>query len=510
MSRRAKILLATHCLALAGAYGFAKIATPADLSQGNGQSLLRTKSSSRQRELTDSGDGPRLLAGFLKEMRDEKSLYEQLKATLPAAADLRGASLAAISAWNEGSWNEKLTNEEQTDLLAKAKVRVLHWMRKNPGEAVDFLASYQGRNASWLLESLENEVFRDAVKESGVLRSMAWLTKNDFTLSTLSSATLDEMKAGGGLALFLKMQDALAGNPREAAFRDAFLDEPDFLSSVGEATSFSERTKLLELAEQQPDDARKTALLAGFGRSSQQAADWLLDLIAKGDLAGNPASGVKGNLGDAVLSLPSMDLDKRVDARRATRGNETKARQSIVDELVGGDVKRLLENGRDWRYEFRHGTASLEDVETAVHSGLPIPPEAEEAVRVTLYQHLSEENPEKALPVLDGVSEERKRAALFAFTWENQGNVDPDIFLRFLADVPEPVTAQEKDYRTKGWNWKARGFLARYGDDYVDWVRQMPPGIDKDTAMNSLIWATREQNPAKARELNDQLFPKKP
>lgn len=510
MSSRTRILLATHLVALATAYGVAKSSIPKNSSSESSNAPQRSKSIFRQRQVTGPGDGPLLLAGFLKEIRETRSKYQQLKTTLPVAEDLKSATIAAIAAFEEGNQREDLTEEERASRLAEADVRVLHWMRKDPGDAVDFLAKDPRYENSWLIYSLKKDVFSDVVKENGLMRSLPWLIRNDFTLSFLSEATLDEMKAGGGLALFTKMADALAGTAREAACRHAFLDDPAFISKVGGATPFSDRARLLELARQQPDDECRTALLAGFGRSNEQAAGWLLDLVAKGELTADLADQVKGNLGDAVLSIPSMDLDKRVEARRATKGNETKSRQSIVNELVGGDVTNLLEKGRDWRYEFRHGAASLEDIESAVHAEVNIPAEAEDAVRVTLYRHLSEEDPEKALAVLDGVPEERKRAALFAFTWENQGNVEPDIFLRFLADVPEPVTAQEKDYRTKGWNWKARGFLERYGDDYVDWVKQMPPGIDKDTAMNSLIWATREQNPAKARELNDQLFPKKP
>ena len=37
----------------------------------------------------------------------------------------------------------------------------------------------------------------------------------------------------------------------------------------------------------------------------------------------------------------------------------------------------------------------------------------------------------------------------------------------------------------------------------------MPEGLDKETAMNSLIWATREQNPEEARKLSETLYPPK-
>ena len=83
-------------------------------------------------------------------------------------------------------------------------------------------------------------------------------------------------------------------------------------------------------------------------------------------------------MGNEVLNKPDMEMDARVEARRATKGNENKDRQSIINEIVGGDVKQLLLNGRDWRYEFRKGVSSLEDVLTAVREGLPkVPAEGE-------------------------------------------------------------------------------------------------------------------------------------
>ncbi|MES2661083.1 MAG: hypothetical protein V4689_20845 [Verrucomicrobiota bacterium] len=509
MTRASQILLATHLLALAGAYGFTKIRIPSDTSPETKATPVRSKSSSRERPLI-AGDGPLLMAGFLKEQKEGKSKYEELKATLRVAEDLKGACVAAIAGLSGGEGHPDRTPDEWAARIAEFEVRVLHWMKQNPEEAMDFLGTDPACAESELLHVLQEHVFIEVAKDNGVLRSMPWLTKHHATLSILASVTVDEMKAGGGLALFTRIEEALVGSAREKACRDLFLDQPGYLSSVGEATPFGDREKLLELAGKQPDAARKCALLAGFGRSSERAATWLLEWVGRGDLEGDLANQIKGNLGDAVLAIPSMDLEKRVEARRATEGNEVKPRESIINELVGGDVTNLLEKGRDWRYEFRHGRASLDDIQSAVRGEVPIPPEAEEAVLVTLYRHLSEEDPARALPLLEGVSEERRRAALFEFTWTNHGDVEPDTFLRFLADVPEPVTAQEIDFRTKGWNWKARGFLARYGDDYVEWVQQMPPGIDKDTAMNSLVWATREQNPAKARELNDRLYSKKP
>ena len=86
----------------------------------------------------------------------------------------------------------------------------------------------------------------------------------------------------------------------------------------------------------------------------------------------------------------------------------------------------------------------------------------------------------------------------------------PDDFLRFLADVPDADTPEEQELKIKGWDTQARMGLWRYGDDYVEWVKQMPPGIHKEMAANAVIRATAEQNPAQARALGEQFYPRKP
>jgi len=206
----------------------------------------------------------------------------------------------------------------------------------------------------------------------------------------------------------------------------------------------------------------------------------------------------------------SLGYDQRIDALLEVHGPGDKQpdRQSLMNDMVREDLNSLLSKGRDWRYEFRHGVATLDEVLAAAREGMPkVSSEAEEAFVVGLYRELVEEDPKKALPLLDSLPEDRRRDALFNSTWQSMVNIDPDDYLSFFSSLPEPETAAEKDLRTKGWNWKARGYLMRFGDDYVEWVKQMPEGIDKETAMNSLIWATREQNPAEARKLNDQLYP---
>jgi len=337
------------------------------------------------------------------------------------------------------------------------------------------------------------------------------VTKSPLTMNCVPAVALNEIKAGGGLSLYRKLEEALNSAGQSKSSGSSSYAWRDFHRSVGKAVSFNEKQQLLDWVKNQTDPGRQHDLLLGFAEGGLPAMEWVMDLIQREQLDPALAAKLRSALGNEVLNKPAMEVDARVEARRATKGNENKDRQSIINEIVGGDVKQLLLNGRDWRYEFRTGVSSLDDVLTAVREGLPqVPPEGESALLVSLYRQLSEENPAKALPLLDSLPEEKRREVLFSNTWEAYGGNNPDDYVRFLNSLPEPVTEKEKAERIKGWDWKARLHLARYGDDYVDWVIQLPPGLDRDRAMNSLVWATREQDPAKARELEARLYPKKP
>jgi hypothetical protein len=219
---------------------------------------------------------------------------------------------------------------------------------------------------------------------------------------------------------------------------------------------------------------------------------------------------MRGGIGNEALRQPMMDMEMRIAARRFTEGNENKPREAILGELVANDVKRLLIEGRDWRFEFRHGTATLDEILEGVNGALKIPEEGRDRALIALYRDLSEEDPGKALPLLDHLPEEQRREVLFSNTWQSYGNISPDHFIAYVSQLPEPVTEKEKQDRMKGWDWKVRGLLQRHGDDYVEWVAALPSNPDKYAAINSIIWATRELDPEKAMELNQRFYPKKP
>jgi hypothetical protein len=507
MTRTTQILLVTHLLALGAGYGTLRLTM-----DGVGKNTATpevTKLAARDSK-SPSGDGDALLADFLIERAGLHSRYEELKATLPVAKDLRGALVSAIQGLGEV--------EDESDRLAEVEVRVWHWMKRSPVEAMGFISNDPACEAAGLSELLDERVFRDVAAEDGVLKSVGWLMRYEATFSTLCRVALDEIRAGGGFALYSKLDAAISRSGNRAGFR-AFCAEPlvsenpaddggYFLNRVGAATRFEERDGLLEMVRHLRDGDDKFQLLSGFAESGGEAAGWLLGMRRRGELKGVLADEALVELDKVVLRVAALDLEERLEILRADPDFPRKSRPEMVDWLTGEDVVRLLENGRDWRYEFRNGTASLEDVLQAMRRALP--QAGEDALRVALYRQLAEESPKKALPLLDGFSPAKRRAVLFDSAWLSHANVSPDDFLRFLADVPDADTLEEQELKIKGWDTQARTGLWRYGDDYVEWVKRMPPGIHKEMAANAVIRATSEQNPAQARALGEQFYPRTP
>ena len=436
--------------------------------------------------------------------------YAELKKTLPVAKDLRGAVVSAI----QGLGGEG----DESDRLAEVEVRVWHWMKWNPVEAVGFVMNDPACEAAGLPVLLDKRVFKDIAAEDGVLKSVAWLIRDKVMFGTLSKVALDEIRAGGGFALFGKL-DAAISRSRNGPELRAYWAEPlvsdvpvydggYFLHLVGAATRTGEKDELMEMVRQLPENADKVRLLAGFAGSGREAAEWLLELRGRGGLKGIVTDESLPELDTAVLQVAALELEKRLGILRADPDFSQTSKRDLIDGLTDADVRRLLENGRDWRYEFRSGKACVKDILQAVRRELPAA--GGDAMRVSLYRQFVEENPKKAISLLDGLPPEKRRAVLLDSAWLTHGNVSPDDFLRFLADVPDANTPEEQELKIKGWSSKARANLWRYGDDYVEWVRQLPPGIHKELAVDSVIRATAEGNPVQARVLAEQFYPSKP
>lgn len=475
-------------------------------------------SSARLRTRSDNGEGGILLEAFLANKKDAIDLYEEYKKSLSPAADKKQALFDAMDAVFQIAEMSGSDQKKMRELGAVMRVRFYQWMMEDPMAAQAGVKEYRDKLASSssiareilaaLVNGYDTEVLSDVIEQKGLLHSMPWLRNLGNPEYLIVSALSSEVKEMGGMAHFLRVeQEFRESDEGSNELMLNMLDDTSFMR-IAAALPVSDAQALLDYVSSSSNKDKNRAMLVGFASSNKDAATWLLDQIAKGEIPQDYATSVAQGLGHQVLSFNDMDLDMRIAARRYTQGNEKKDRDSIVGELMQGDVNAYLNKGRDWRFEFRHGNASLDEITAAMEKSLNIPTDGREAAMISLYRNLVEENPTKALPLLDALPEEQRRSVLFETTWNAFGSINPNELYSFVQSLPEPVTEQEKSDRMKGWDWQARRNLQRYGDDYITWAKSLPDGPDKAAVLNSVIWATREINAVEAQRLSKEIYAK--
>lgn len=521
MQRKVQLLLVTHCLALTAAYGFARKAAGKPFLANEWSAPAKTRSHIRD-SFDSSGRGRQLLEDFLmatKEIEpDFDSKYAKLKTSLPVAADVKAAALGAIRELDRPKFRRS-TEQENWDQLATAEVRALHWMRRDPVAAMDFLTTDDISFRHSLAMDFNRHVFKDILAEQGLVASVPWLSKSVWTNTTFCDATMADMKAGGGIALLEKLQSTMMKDPGQAAYL-AKISEPrniharwgePFFLQAAKAIRFEERDQLLEMASNQPRESDQVDLLRGFARSGPDAAAWLLEAAGRGELQGTVAEQVKTEAAATLRESHSGDLEQRAAALADTPEYARKSPGEVATELIEKDITALFKNGRDWRYEFRHGVATAEEVLATVRHAIPgTSREMEMATREALYRQLVEENPRDARALIEGLPEERKRALEFKVLSGGFTNVSPAIFASYAAGLPPPATPEENRLWREGHLAKASSYSSRFGDAYQEAVTASPEGSARSAAVEGILLETRRKNSAEASKLEKQLSPPTP
>ena len=258
MDRKFQILLVTHLLALLLGYGVVRKAA-ANFNGKENDAPEVTKTAGRGQQAS-SAEGDALLADFLNERTGKKSRYAELKETLPVAKDLKGAVVSAVAGLGGADWRDGLTRKEQAARLAEVEVRVLHWMKQNPVEAMGFVLNDPACEAAGIPELLNKHVLIEIATENGVLNSVGWLARNEVTFGTLCAVALNEMRAGGGFALYEKLAVAIWRSPG----RDEFLRVPRGADGLGKSGG---RWRAVSPAGRRGHPLRGKGPLAGDGEA---------------------------------------------------------------------------------------------------------------------------------------------------------------------------------------------------------------------------------------------------
>ncbi len=175
--------------------------------------------------------------------------------------------------------------------------------------------------------------------------------------------------------------------------------------------------------------------------------------------------------------------------------------------LAADDVEILLEEGRDWRYEVRQGHATPAQVWSDLQQQLPevmANEEAREGARSKLFRELAAEDPVAAIDLLEPLSEAETRKILFqsvgGFRLE-----DAEKFYQYTAALPSVQTESERKSIDQGWRIYSWSSLRYQGEDYIQWVHTMSPGIARDAAVRTIVSGTMEKNPEEGQRLQQEF-----
>jgi hypothetical protein len=300
-----------------------------------------------------------------------------------------------------------------------------------------------------------------------------------------------------------------SGDPGQLAGAREALDPRqwrNFMATVAGNWPWDGKSKLVELAISENEPGMISRLARSHDADAVEASTWLLEVMNDETLdAGFREKFAKD---PGMKSLANSDSKMPVATRIALlQGGSTEAQpdQGLFDRLATNDVKNALRGGQDWNFAFRHGAMEADEVLAAASAQFPEQAAmAPDAVRNALFETLAEQDSGRAMALLKDLSPvARTRAVLDAAT-EAFFQVDPNRFLGTLQHVPAD-DPDLWDARLDAWVKHGPDNYRRLDAGYVDWVRALPEGVDRDMALYSLAMASQESNPPLAAELRDEV-----
>ena len=109
-----------------------------------------------------------------------------------------------------------------------------------------------------------------------------------------------------------------------------------------------------------------------------------------------------------------------------------------------------------------------------------------------------------AIDLLEPLSEAETRKILFqsvgGFRLE-----DAEKFYQYTAALPSVQTESERKSIDQGWRIYSWSSLRYQGEDYIQWVHTMSPGIARDAAVRTIVSGTMEKNPEEGQRLQQEF-----
>ncbi len=395
---------------------------------------------------------------------------------LPPAGDVAATAIAAFDKLAQLRGNPGQRTEEELEDAKHINSRLIHWLREDPAAALQYLTGKSSDGIDTM------SVIFAAMQEKGVEAAVDWWKDSRPPLAGNFPFTLAAyIGSEGDAAQLAGVQQSLTPDQWNR-----------IRSQVVGAWPFEKADALLAFAVSQ----NSPRMLSGLAmRNGKEGVDWLLKHLASDalDPAFRQAITGSGEYRQLLRSNPQVPLETRLDALAPDYPG--KDREEIALIIGGDDVGRALDGAsKDWRFAFRNGKATFEEIYQAVSADLPeLASASPDAIRLRIFKELAEENGPAAMEALAHTPEPDKwTLALKPTQWMFQ-NADPQRFYDYLQEIPYQDPAHHQA-RFESWVSHSRSNIDLFSRDYVEWVKAMPKGIDREMAAIGILRAVGKDN----------------
>lgn len=369
--------------------------------------------------------------------------------------------------------------------------RLVHWMQSDPDAAIAHIESMADDRVKNHVTYFLTQAAMAVTTEAGLIEGSKW-----FKADTRNSPFSNQLRSQ-----FARELGAKADLNEIAAINQRF-DETGAHRILPKllATSWpmEKAGDFLVLAEQDksPDVLTDFALKHGT-----EGRKWFDDLLASGTLSPEKQEAIVTNkaYGDFMMKSPSLDLERRLEVLASF--NPDASPEQLLSQITFRDIGAALKYGPDYRFAFRNGSMTAEEVVSAISASLPqLAARSPDAIRAQLFRELAEEDGPKALSLLGSLPEEEKWKIAMQPVTSMFHQVNPQQFYDYLQQIPVDASPQSLDERAKAWTKLGKENHQRFGDGYVEWVRGLPDGPDKDMAALSIVESANLKNQKLADE----------
>lgn len=360
---------------------------------------------------------------------------------------------------------------------------LLAWFREDPKAAFDFMqaAGAAGIYDVVLVQALKEMSLEDHLKfAEGLVESPAI-----FRVGEVLGSRLAEMNPAKAAAFFKE-----SGISKSRALLQTMIRGWPAENAAG----------FLELALATQDVALIQHYLQGPARKSSAL---LVLLDSRTDLPESfatflaTAPELRGHL--YRYADPSVSLDERIAQMKNLAwlkdATPEALREGALKQISTVDINELMKTGPDYRYAFRHGAMTADEILAAVRETFPeLAAASDYETRVRVFNELASEDALAAFALISHLPEEQRNlAVIHQSRWSFRDN-SPEAFYEMINLAPGPDSEEAAPQRADAWSNYGASAYREYGEYYLDWVRDLPAGVNRDAARSTLAKVLREGN----------------